>query len=113
MQGAPAHKKPETPRITQKDTGLTWPNDIYSLAHVALPFPINDPLYGNDDSDDSPGIRIGDLAMRGERGVLWIPAGDMLRLRWNPFYPYLERRVLEFFQLAAPPGSGFPRSEGG
>jgi len=29
-------------------------------------------------------------------GVLQVPAADMLRLRRNPFYPYIEMRVLEF-----------------
>jgi hypothetical protein len=37
--------------------------------------------------------------MRGERGVLRIPASDMLRQRWNPFYPYLEKKVLELVDL--------------
>jgi hypothetical protein len=36
------------------------------------------------------------MALRGERGALRISAVDMLRLRWNPFYYYLEKRVLEF-----------------
>jgi hypothetical protein len=36
------------------------------------------------------------------RGVLQIPTSDMLRLRWNPFYPYMERRLLEFVRLARP-----------
>ncbi|MEJ2317450.1 MAG: alpha/beta hydrolase [Gammaproteobacteria bacterium] len=77
--------------------GQSWPDDIYSLAHVALPFAYADPLYGADESVMSPGIRLGDLAMRGERGVLQVSAADMLRLRWNPFYPYVERRALDFF----------------
>ena len=41
-------------------------------------------------------LQIGKLALRGERGVLQIPAADMLRLRWNPFYSYMEQRLLEF-----------------
>ena len=76
--------------------GMTWPDDIYSLAHVALPFDYDDPLYGADESVKSPGIRLGNLAMRGEKGVLQVSAADMLRLRWNPFYGYVEKRVLEF-----------------
>ena len=40
-------------------------------------------------------------AARGERGVLRISPGDMLRIRWNPFYSYLEGRVLEFVGLEA------------
>jgi len=31
--------------------------------------------------------------------VINIPASEMLRLKWNPFYPYLEQRVLTFLQL--------------
>ena len=81
------------------DTGLSWPEDLYSLAHVALPFPPQDTLYGGQPQGKSPGIQLGDLALRGERGVLQIPAADMLRLRWNPFYPYIEGRVLEFLGL--------------
>lgn len=81
--------------FTQNDIGLTWPETIYSLTHLALPIPGNDPLYGGDNPGESPGVRLGSLALRGERGVLDIPAADMLRLRWNPFYPYLERRILQ------------------
>jgi hypothetical protein len=68
---------------------------------VALPFPPDDPLYGGQGGAKSPGIHLGDLALRGERGVLLIPASEILRLRWNPFYSYLEGKVLEFFKLEA------------
>jgi hypothetical protein len=64
-----------------------------------VPFPPGDPLYGGAPREASPGIRLGQIALRGERGVLQIPASDMLRLRWNPFYPYLESRVLAFVGL--------------
>ena len=37
---------------------------------------------------------LGKLALRGEKGVLQISGTDMLRLRWNPFYPYIEDRVV-------------------
>ena len=92
-------KKPEESESSDKDLNLTWPDDIYSLSHVALPFPPDDPLYGGDGSSKSPGIHLGDIALRGERGVLQIPPADMLRLRWNPFYSYLESRALEFLEL--------------
>ncbi len=83
-----------------RDLGLSWPTDVYSLAHVALPFQGQDPVYGGARTQKSPGIHLGDLALRGERGVLRISASDMLRLRWNPFYPYLEWRVAGFLDLA-------------
>ena len=79
--------------------GLKWPYGVYSLTHVALPFPPDDPLYGQTGKTESPGIHLGDIAMRGERGVLHISPSEMLRLRWNPFYTYLENKVLEFFEL--------------
>jgi alpha-beta hydrolase superfamily lysophospholipase len=86
--------------VTERDPGLAWPEGIYSLSHVALPFPPEDPLYGGRRVGDGAWIGLGELALRGERGVLQIPAADMLRLRWNPFYPYLESRVLAFLGLA-------------
>lgn len=82
-----------------RDLGLSWPKDVYSLSHVALSFSGRDPVYGGAGPEKSPGIHLGDLALRGERGVLGVPASEMLRLRWNPFYPYLEWRVAGFFGL--------------
>ncbi len=98
--GVVAHSSgPGGSAITISELGLSWPDDIYSLAHVALPFPPQDPLYGGHPAEKSPGISLGDIALRGERGVLQIPASEMLRLRWNPFYPYVEARVLAFLGL--------------
>lgn len=91
---APAAQAP-----TMQNLPMAWPDDLYSLTHVALPFPPTDPLYGGQPGSDSPGIQLGTLALRGERGVLQIPAAQMLRLRWNPFYSYLESRSLEFLEL--------------
>ena len=36
------------------------------------------------------------MAIQGERGLLKLPSDWLLRLRHNPFYDYLERRVLEW-----------------
>jgi len=88
-----------------KTIGLSWPKGLYSLSHVAMPIARNDPLYGGPEAEKSPGIELGKLALRGERNVLQIGAADMLRLRWNPFYPYLEQRVLEFVGLISDPES--------
>lgn len=81
---------------------LEWPTDVYSLAHVALPFPVDDPLYGIEHSrraEDIPSLVLGDLALRGERGVLQVSPGDMLRLRSNPFFPYVWQRTAAFLNL--------------
>lgn len=80
---------------------LSWPSDVYSLSHVALPIPPGDPLYGGMPDESSPGLKLGALALRGERGVLQISPASMLRLRWNPFYAYQEEKMLEFFGVAS------------
>ena len=95
-------KTPGGLKSTKMSLGLRWPREIYSLSHVALPFSVNDPLYGRSPSGDNPGIWLGNMELRGERGVLQVSAADMLRLRWNPFYSYMERRLLEFVRLVGP-----------
>jgi len=95
-----ARKHPgDDAETVETDLNLSWPEDVYSLTHVALPFPPDDPLYGGAEKLTSPGIHLGDIALRGERGVLHIPPAEMLRLRWNPFYDHLEDKTLEFFDL--------------
>ncbi|MCP4690224.1 MAG: alpha/beta hydrolase, partial [Desulfobacterales bacterium] len=98
-RAAVRRKTPGKTKITTTPLDLSWPVGLYSLSHVALPFPPDDPLYGGPNARKSPGVHIGNTALRGERGLLRIPARDMLRLRWNPFYPYMERRIMEFLGL--------------
>ncbi len=81
---------------------LRWPPRVYSLSHVALPFPPDDPIYGTSVPPGSQAIFLGRLDLQGERGLLAVPADNLLRLRHNPFFPYLEQRVTEFLQ--PPPG---------
>jgi alpha-beta hydrolase superfamily lysophospholipase len=77
-----------------------WPPNVYSLSHVAPPFPPDDPLYGGPDARESPGVALGNIAPRGERGALRVSAQDLLRLRWNPFHRHMTDRVLAFTGLA-------------
>jgi len=79
-----------------------WPTGIYSLAHVALPFSPDDPVYGGPSAAKSDGIQLGNLSLRGEHGVLRISGNDLLRLRWNPFFDYVQTRMLEFMHLGKP-----------
>lgn len=83
---------------TISDPGLAWPPGVYSLTHVALPFPPDDPFYGNGLTPDqnTSEFQIGNIALRGEKGVLKISPVDQLRLRWNPFYSWLEDRIADF-----------------
>jgi len=85
--------------------GLVYPPDIYSLSHVALPFPVDDGLYGTDpDPADDFGIRLGDIASRGERGTLIVGLDTLMRMSSNPFFPYLAARV----GALATPGAATP-----
>ena len=95
------HRKAEQSEVTIEATGIAWPKDIFSLSHVALPFPESDPLYGSGEGGKTP--TLGNRALRGERGTLHISPGDMLRQKWNPFYPWVEKRALEFIQLDPSP----------
>lgn len=71
-----------------------WPADVYSLSHVALPFPVDDPLYGlQPRTDEDFGIRLGTLTLHGERGALSVGAEQLMRISSNPFFPYLLDRI--------------------
>lgn len=84
-------------QVTRLD--LEWPDDVFSLSHVALPFPPDDPLYGDVEREPGIALHLGSLALRGERDVLHVSGDDMLRLRWNPFYSFMEERILSFLEL--------------
>lgn len=76
--------------------GLAWPREVFSLSHIALPFPVTDGLYGlAPDPADDFGVRLGAIAVRGERGVLVDSLDSLTRLSSNPFFPYLLGRVEE------------------
>lgn len=75
---------------------LAWPENIFSLSHSALPFPPDDPIYGAEAPVDQPGIHLGKIDLLGEKGMLLVPADELIRLRYNPFYSYLEERVKDF-----------------
>jgi alpha-beta hydrolase superfamily lysophospholipase len=71
-----------------------WPIDIVSLSHVALPIPSDDPLYGQRPPENEDVLFLGQMALQGERGLLKLSGDWLLRLRHNPFYPFLETRAL-------------------
>lgn len=78
------------------DLDLVYPQQIFSLSHVALPFPMDDPLYGMAVRAEGPhpyGVNLGGLSLRGERGVLIVNPASLSRTSSNPFFPYLQERV--------------------
>ena len=96
-------RKPDSKLTTECALDAKWPNGVYSLSHVALPFSADDQLYGSIDIEDTNVLQLGNVALRGERGVLQISAAELLRLRWNPFYHYQERRILSHLGLVKMP----------
>jgi hypothetical protein len=76
--------------------GFTYPAGLYSLSHVALPFPMTDSLYGlTPDTTENFGVNLGALAPRGERDVLISSLDALLRVSSNPFFPYMIDRIDE------------------
>jgi hypothetical protein len=91
------YKPPYSPEVTEvTDLDLEWPRGIISLSHVALPFPPDDPLYGAIRPESRDELHLGQIAIRGERGLMVLSSDWLLRLRYNPFYQVLENRVVEW-----------------
>jgi alpha-beta hydrolase superfamily lysophospholipase len=95
-------KKAGSSEVNTVKLESAWPKAMHSLSHIALPFPKTDILYGEISPEEEPGLHLGNIAIRGERGVIQIPASSMLRLRWNPFYPYFEQQIFDFVSLDRP-----------
>jgi alpha-beta hydrolase superfamily lysophospholipase len=85
--GAPATARP---------LGLSWPRNVFSLSHVALPFPPDDALYGYAAPVSDRHVQFGRIEIRGEIGVLNVPNWMLTRQRSNPFHPYLVERIEAF-----------------
>ena len=86
--------EPGSTEETVRPLGLAYPPEVYSLSHVALPFPVSDGLYGLEpDPADDLGVNLGAMALRGERGALAVSLDGLMRMSSNPFFPYLLERV--------------------
>jgi len=86
----PAGEKEE--RVTSLN--LAWPQDMYSLSHVAVPFPLNDSLYGREPTEKNRyGISIGTISLRGETSTLSVGLDTLMRVTSNPFFPFMMDRI--------------------
>jgi alpha-beta hydrolase superfamily lysophospholipase len=94
-----ARRKPpfSTETLTTEPLNLAWPRGVISLSHVALPFESEDPLYGQGPPRQEDVLFLGQMAIQGERDLLKIPYSFLLRIRYNPFYDFLETRTLDWF----------------
>lgn len=77
-------------------TDLQWPDELYSLSHVALPFAPWDRVYGDVPHVNGKPQSLGNVTLRGERGILQVPINQLMRLRYNPFYAYQETEIHAF-----------------
>lgn len=70
---------------------FSWPRDVFSLSHVALSIPPQDPVYGA--GGEGKRLPLGTMSGRGERGVLAISEGLLIRMRYNPFHDWTQGQV--------------------
>ncbi|MBL9173861.1 MAG: alpha/beta fold hydrolase [Verrucomicrobiales bacterium] len=76
--------------------GTSWPPAVFSLSHVAVPFPEEDPVYGTAEATKKTGLPLGSLSVHGESGVLRISDSQVLRLRHNPFFGFTADHAVEW-----------------
>jgi hypothetical protein len=89
-------RPPRSSEVTIEDLPLTWPPGVFSLGHVAIPFPPDDPVYGITPADDGrPALPLGAFSARGENGALVTPLDLLARLRCNPFFEVIREKVTQ------------------
>ncbi len=81
--------------VVVEGIGVDYPDDVYSLSHIALPFAIDDPLYGRTPSQRGV-VQLGAIAVRGERNALTVTQDSLARLSYNPFHGYMLARIAPF-----------------
>lgn len=102
ITNADAHSFSTVAKITPAGSTLetvvplaqAWPQDVYSLSHVAVPFPPDDDLYGREPGvKNRYGISLGTIALWGETSVLSVGKEALMRVTSNPFYGYMQERI--------------------
>jgi alpha-beta hydrolase superfamily lysophospholipase len=78
----------------ERALGVAYPREMYSLSHIALPFPAADSLYGGAPQPPREfGISLGAAAPRGETGMLVMSLDSLARVSWNPFFASMIERI--------------------
>ena len=73
---------------------LAWPQDMFSLSHIAVPFPLSDDLYGTQPGEKNRyGISLGTLSLRGETSSLTVGPETFMRATSNPFFSEMMARI--------------------
>jgi hypothetical protein len=96
--------------MAERDLPYEWPRGMLSVGHVALPFPVDDPLYGLEGPPEGSAMRynLGTFPARAEDGALVVPLAQFARIRSNPFFGVIRAKVRETLPGAAgaDPGAG-------
>jgi hypothetical protein len=92
-------QKPATQMALEPGVRLSQLSNYWRSSMPESGCMFDDSVYGGPSASASPGIQLGNLALRGERGVFRVSGTDMLRLRWNPFFAYVQSRTLTFMRL--------------
>jgi alpha-beta hydrolase superfamily lysophospholipase len=100
------NKTPDSPEVVARTTragsreettvplGLEYPAEVFSLSHLAIPFPLDDSLYRmHPDGREDYGVHLGAVKARGERGLLVVSMDSLMRMSSNPFFPYVIERI--------------------
>lgn len=87
-------RRREHEKWTEQEVELTWPRGVVSLSHVAVPFALDDPVYGATLGPEN--WSLGSISMRAEPSALMIPSSLFVRCRHNPFYEFMEDRVISW-----------------
>jgi len=88
---------------TLEPTRYAWPDNVFSLSHIALPFRADDLVYGDGARPEARArVILGALSPRGERRVMRLNAEYFLRMRYNPFFGFQQAQLIDW--LDALPG---------
>ncbi|WP_436874298.1 alpha/beta hydrolase [Kosakonia sacchari] len=78
----------------QEALHIAWPPGMFSLSHIALPFPLNDSLYGLYPAQSNQyGISLGAISLRGETNTLAVSLDTLMRASSNPFFPWMMAQI--------------------
>jgi alpha-beta hydrolase superfamily lysophospholipase len=80
--------------VATRELPYEWPPGVFSVGHVSLPFPVDDPVYGLMPPAGTP-FNLGAISPRGESGALVVGLGTFARLRSNPFFEVIRASVVE------------------
>jgi alpha-beta hydrolase superfamily lysophospholipase len=99
-RGVAAYSRPAGGRdVVIESLPYQWPAGVFSVGHVSLPFPVDDPVYGLTGGGD---FNLGALAPKGESGALVVSPGTFERLRSNPFWGVIQAKVVASEKAAVP-----------